>query len=242
MVSDVLLEGEVRRWILAALCESTHPAARLLSFTTARQSISFFDSRLDETTVSLANGHNIACVFVNDEVGPPVTDMLKEQGIQLIALRNAGCNNVDLGHLAKKELSLVHVPAYSPQAVAEHALALLQTLSRKAHKVNLTEKVYISSSSCPALLASRLILSISFSLPGVQPCARQELLLERRDARLCPARQDGRCPGHGQDWGVLRPYHDGDGLQRVGLRREGKPEAPGPTAARTCSRVGQLRI
>ena len=95
------------------------------------------EARLDDITATLAEPYDVICAFVNDEVSPAVLDKCKEQNIYLIALRSAGCNNVDLEHLAKKELSLVHVPAYSPQAVAEHALALLLTLSRKTHKVKM---------------------------------------------------------------------------------------------------------
>jgi len=110
------------------------------------------EARLDDITATLAEPYDVICAFVNDEVSPAVLDKCKEQNIGLIALRSAGCNNVDLEHLARKELSLVHVPAYSPQAVAEHALALLLTLSRKTHKVKREgmEKIIILSSSCCA--------------------------------------------------------------------------------------------
>lgn len=90
---------------------------------------------MDEITATLAEPYDVICAFVNDEVSAAVLDKCKTQNIGLIALRSAGCNNVDLEHLGKLELSLVHVPAYSPQAVAEHAMALLLTLSRKTHKV-----------------------------------------------------------------------------------------------------------
>eukprot|EP00624_Nannochloropsis_granulata_P007615 evm.model.NODE_8710_length_21214_cov_36.574619.3 len=100
-----------------------------------RHSLTFLEARLDDITATLAEHYDVICAFVNDEVSSAVLDKCKEQNIGLIALRSAGCNNVDLEYLAKKELSLVHVPAYSPEAVAEHALALLLTLSRKIHKI-----------------------------------------------------------------------------------------------------------
>ena len=64
------------------------------------------------------------------------------QNVRLIALRSAGCNNTDLAHIVESkyaDLSVVHVPAYSPNAVAEHALAMLMTLNRRTHKVKRNE-------------------------------------------------------------------------------------------------------
>lgn len=90
---------------------------------------------MDDSTAALAHGHDVVCAFVNDAVGPSVIDKLYEQGVCLIALRSAGCNNVAIDAIVARKLSLVHVPAYSPHAVAEHALALLLTLNRKTHKV-----------------------------------------------------------------------------------------------------------
>lgn len=97
--------------------------------------MTFLEARVEETTASLAEGYDVVCCFVNDEVTSSVIDTWKKSGVKLIALRSAGCNNVDLDHVVKCGLSVVHVPAYSPQAVAEHALALLLTLNRKTHKV-----------------------------------------------------------------------------------------------------------
>lgn len=62
----------------------------------------------------------------------------RKQNVKLIAMRSAGTNNVDMDHIIQKqytELSVVHVPAYSPNAVAEHSLAMLMTLNRRTHKV-----------------------------------------------------------------------------------------------------------
>ena len=94
---------------------------------------SFFEVKLDKSTVSLAQNCDAVCVFVNDTVNAEVIDKLYEQGVKLIALRSAGYNNVDVHHAFGK-LHVVHVPAYSPYAIAEHAMALLLTSIRRIHK------------------------------------------------------------------------------------------------------------
>lgn len=93
----------------------------------------FFDSMLNEDTVSLAQGMDGVCVFVNDTVNAAVIDRLHEMGVKIIALRCAGYNNVDLQHAFGK-VHVVHVPVYSAYAVAEHAIALLLTSIRRIHK------------------------------------------------------------------------------------------------------------
>ena len=95
--------------------------------------IHFFETKLDENTASLAAGCETVCVFVNDTVNAAVIDKLYEMGVRLIALRCAGYNNVDLGHCFGK-IHVVHVPAYSPYAVAEHTMAMLLTSIRRIHK------------------------------------------------------------------------------------------------------------
>ena len=96
----------------------------------------YFETKLNSDTVGLAAGANGVCVFVNDDLSESVIDKLCEYGIQLIALRCAGFNNVDLRAAAGK-ICVVRVPGYSPHAVAEHALAMLLTLLRKTHKAYL---------------------------------------------------------------------------------------------------------
>lgn len=93
----------------------------------------FFETRLSEDTVELAKGFDGVCVFVNDIVSAAVIDKFYGYGIRLIALRCAGFNNVDIQHAFGK-IHIVRVPAYSPYAVAEHAIAMLQTLNRRTHK------------------------------------------------------------------------------------------------------------
>ena len=94
----------------------------------------FFDTRLDEDDVILAKGCDAVCVFVNDVVNSKVIDELNKLGVKIIALRCAGYNNVDFKYAAEKGITVVRVPAYSPYAVAEHAIALLMTSTRKIHK------------------------------------------------------------------------------------------------------------
>ena len=93
----------------------------------------FLETKLNEDTVELARGCDAVCVFVNDTVNAKVIDQLHEMGVKLIALRSAGYDNVDI-HSAYGKVHVVHVPAYSPYAVAEHAMALLLTSIRRIHK------------------------------------------------------------------------------------------------------------
>ncbi|NNK12227.1 MAG: 2-hydroxyacid dehydrogenase [Flavobacteriaceae bacterium] len=97
-------------------------------------SFTYFDSPLNRDTANLASGFGVICVFVNDTVDKETIDILAGHGVGLIALRCAGYNNVDLEAAKEKNIELVRVPAYSPEAVAEHAVALILTLNRKTHK------------------------------------------------------------------------------------------------------------
>ncbi len=93
----------------------------------------FLETKLNEDTVALAKGTDAVCVFVNDAVNAAVIDKLYEYGVRLVALRSAGYNNVDV-RAAYGKVHVVHVPAYSPYSVAEHAMALLLTSVRRIHK------------------------------------------------------------------------------------------------------------
>lgn len=93
----------------------------------------FLETKLNEDTVELARSCDAVCVFVNDTVNAAVIDKLYAMGVKLIALRSAGYNNVDV-QAAFGKIHVVHVPAYSPYAVAEHAIALLLTSVRRIHK------------------------------------------------------------------------------------------------------------
>ncbi|WP_018860988.1 MULTISPECIES: 2-hydroxyacid dehydrogenase [unclassified Thioalkalivibrio] len=90
----------------------------------------FIEAKLDARTVSEAEGAGAICAFVNDDLGPAVLDRLRDFGIRVIALRCAGCDNLDRAHAQGLDMQCARVPAYSPNAVAEHALALLLALNR----------------------------------------------------------------------------------------------------------------
>ena len=95
--------------------------------------IKYYEPNLNQDTVSLANGFDAVCVFVNDTVDAVVVDRLYEMGVKAIVLRCAGFNNVDI-KACEGKLRVFRVPAYSPHAVAEHAMALLLTINRRTHK------------------------------------------------------------------------------------------------------------
>lgn len=94
----------------------------------------FFKNSLSSETAPLANGCEAVCVFVNDELTRDVLMRLKHEGVKLVALRCAGFNNVDLEAAEEFGIKVARVPAYSPHAVAEHAVAMLLTLNRKTHR------------------------------------------------------------------------------------------------------------
>lgn len=98
--------------------------------------IVFAEVRLGPETAGLAAGYDAVCSFVNDRVSAPVIRTLKDGGVRAIALRCAGFNHVDLQAAAAAGIPVLRVPAYSPHAVAEHALALLLTLNRKIHRAH----------------------------------------------------------------------------------------------------------
>lgn len=94
----------------------------------------YHKSQLNEQTVGLVDHAEAVCVFVNDKVTALVCRQLADKGVKIIALRCAGFNNVDLEAAKALGIKVCRVPAYSPEAVAEHALALIMTLNRKTHK------------------------------------------------------------------------------------------------------------
>lgn len=97
-------------------------------------SISYFETNLQPSTAKLTKEFDAICVFVNDTINRKTIEILSKNGIKLIALRCAGFNNVDLEACKEYHIKVVRVPAYSPEAVAEHAMALILTLNRKTHK------------------------------------------------------------------------------------------------------------
>jgi D-lactate dehydrogenase len=96
--------------------------------------IVFFSSALTPATAHIAEGFPCVCAFVNDCLNESCLTILAEGGTKLIALRSAGYNHVDLKAATRLGLKVVRVPEYSPYAIAEHAVALIQTLNRKTHR------------------------------------------------------------------------------------------------------------
>ena len=94
----------------------------------------FHHFRLSAANTATVAGCRAICVFVNDQIDQTCLEGLAREGVELIALRSAGFNHVDLKAAASLGIRIVRVPAYSPHAVAEHAVALLQTLNRKIHR------------------------------------------------------------------------------------------------------------
>ena len=95
---------------------------------------SFFETSLNKSTANLSIGFDVVCAFVNDKVDIDTIEILANNGVKLIAMRSAGFNNVDLQSAKDHGIKVVRVPAYSPEAVAEHSVALILTLNRKTHK------------------------------------------------------------------------------------------------------------
>jgi D-lactate dehydrogenase len=96
--------------------------------------IEYYETHLGPHIVNVVEAAFAVCVFVNDKLTAPVIEVLAAKGVRLIALRCAGFNNVDLEAAKKHGIRVCRVPAYSPEAVAEHAVAMLLTLNRKTHK------------------------------------------------------------------------------------------------------------
>lgn len=102
--------------------------------TAGNHQLTFFEATLNIDTVNLTAGFGAICVFVNDKIDSAVAEKLASNGVGLIALRCAGFNNIDLAAANEKNIKVLRVPAYSPEAIAEHAAALILTLNRKTHK------------------------------------------------------------------------------------------------------------
>lgn len=96
--------------------------------------LEFFDFMLNERTAKMAEGCDVVCIFVNDDGSRKVLEKLAEVGVKMIALRCAGFNNVDLEAAKSLGIDVVRVPAYSPEAVAEHTVGLMLTLNRRIHR------------------------------------------------------------------------------------------------------------
>ena len=118
-------------------CFSAHPYDKeflLAASTGSELEWEFLETSLDRTTARLAYGARAVCIFVNDHLDSDTLRDLHEHGLQGIALRCAGFNNVDIPTCQELGIRVARVPAYSPHAVAEHTIALLLTLNRRLHK------------------------------------------------------------------------------------------------------------
>jgi D-lactate dehydrogenase len=116
---------------------STQPYDKV-SFNTANKNfgfdLEFYETHLGPHIVNLVEDTDAVCVFVNDKVNAEVIKVLASKGVKTIALRCAGFNNVDIEVAKTNGINICRVPAYSPEAVAEHAVAMILTLDRKTHK------------------------------------------------------------------------------------------------------------
>lgn len=101
---------------------------------TYNSEIHYYETRLTPETAYLSKGYDAVCIFVNDECPRSVVEELHQNGIKLILLRCAGFNNVDLVACKECGITVLRVPAYSPYAVAEHAMAIIQQANRRLHK------------------------------------------------------------------------------------------------------------
>lgn len=96
----------------------------------------FLEPKLDLTTVTLADGADAVCAFVNDDLSGDVVERLCEFGVRTVALRSAGFNHVDIAAAEACGMTVVRVPAYSPHAVAEHTVGLMIALNRRIHRAH----------------------------------------------------------------------------------------------------------
>lgn len=119
---------------VAVFSTQAYDRESLVSANQGRHQLEFFEARLGEETAELGAPFPAVCVFVNDTLSRPVLARLARGKTRLVALRCAGFNNVDLGAAAELGLTVARVPAYSPHAVAEHAVGLILTLNRKFHR------------------------------------------------------------------------------------------------------------
>jgi D-lactate dehydrogenase len=117
---------------------STHAFEKdaLLKANTDHFSLHFQEARLTRSTVALAQGSTCISLFVNDDCSAPIIEDLGRLGVKHIALRSAGYNHVHIPTAHRHDIAVARVPAYSPYAVAEHAVALMLTLNRKIHRAH----------------------------------------------------------------------------------------------------------
>ncbi|KAL2135006.1 hypothetical protein VTI74DRAFT_10141 [Chaetomium olivicolor] len=119
---------------LNSSASSSSPSPSTPSENRASLTLTFHEFALSAETVPLARGADAVCVFVNDALPAPVLRALYDEGVRAVLLRCAGYNHVDLAAAEQLGLFVANVPSYSPEAVAEFSVALIQTLNRKTHR------------------------------------------------------------------------------------------------------------
>ncbi|WP_444666914.1 2-hydroxyacid dehydrogenase [Cereibacter changlensis] len=119
---------------VAVFSAKPHDRQFLAQANDGQHRLTFIEARLSDETARFTDGAGAVCAFVNDDLSAPVIATLAATGTKLIALRSAGFNHVDLAAAEAAGLTVARVPAYSPHAVAEHAVALILTLNRNTHR------------------------------------------------------------------------------------------------------------
>lgn len=119
---------------VAVFSAKPYDEEHLQRFNDAGHHFTFFEPHLNAQTAALAAEHDVVCCFVNDTLDAPTISALASLGIQMIAMRCAGFNNVDLAAAEHHKIPVARVPEYSPHAVAEHAVALILDLNRNIHR------------------------------------------------------------------------------------------------------------
>jgi D-lactate dehydrogenase len=165
----------------------------------------FLEARLTPETAVLAEGAGAVCAFVNDDLGAATLEGLAAVGVRLIALRSAGFNHVDLEAASRLGIAVGRVPAYSPHAVAEHAMALILTLNRRIHR------------------AYARVREGNFELDGLMGfdlCGKTTAVVGTGQIGAVLTRI---LMGFGCEVLAFDPYPD-DGLRKAGVRYVGLPE------------------
>lgn len=134
LLADLQSSKQDSRYQIAVFDSKPYMEKVLTHENAGRYALHFYEVKLTPDTVSLAAGARAVCVFVNDQISEDVVIRLKHLGVELIALRCAGFNNVDLIACRQYGIRVVRVPAYSPHAVAEHSVALMMALNRRIHQ------------------------------------------------------------------------------------------------------------
>jgi D-lactate dehydrogenase len=119
---------------IAVFSTKPHDRQFLDAASAGRHRLHYLEARLTPETAVLARGSAAVCAFVNDQVDAAVLAQFKQLGVRLVALRAAGFNNVDLDAARRLEIAIARVPAYSPEAISEHTVALILALTRNIHR------------------------------------------------------------------------------------------------------------